>query len=289
MSSFDKDGRVPTDKGMILTAVGKKRSGKSKLAMRLFRTYPGDRVVLDIAGDDGPERPHDPQFHTLTGTVAEGLPGEWPEHLRAYDQHGKALPMTLRYAPDAGSPTHVEDMDHVVGLAYDHGHCCLLVHEVGVLARANRTPANTRRVLMHNRHRQLTVIFCGPRPADIDPLVIAQSDVIYCFELPNRADRERIADQVGWDRDDFHAAMMGNVEGEAGRQGGLGPHEYLLHDANVLPPGPGEEDRRLVHWPALPEEEIRRIDAWAFPPARGPLERIGATAGDASAGHRKFR
>lgn len=264
MSSFDDKGRIPVDKGMILSAVGKKRSGKSKLATRLFKTYPGDRVVLDIAGDDGPDRPNDPTFHNLVGSIGDGqLPDEWPEHLRAYDERGKAQPMTLRYAPDAGSASHIEDMDHVVGLAYKHGNCCLLVHEVGVLARANRTPTNTRRVLMHNRHQHLTVIFCGPRPADIDPLVIAQSDVLYCFEMPNRSDRERVADTVGWDRDDFHAEM-----------GMLGPHEYLLYDANVPKPDEGEEDRRLVRWPALPEEEIARIDAWAFPPARDPMQRL---------------
>lgn len=253
MSTFDKRGKIPPDKGIIISCLGKKRSGKSVMALQIFRSYPHDRVVIDIAGDDGPVRPDDPTVVRLEGNVhTDSLPSSWPEYARHDNK-----PMTLVYVPDAGSHTFAEDMDAVVGLALDHGGCCLLVHEVGVLARANRTPANTRRVLMHNRHHQLTVIFCGPRPADIDPLVVAQSDLIYAFEMPNRGDRERIADQVGWDRDDFHAAMRE-----------LGPHEYLLYDANVPKPAEGEDDMRLIHYPALPEQVVKTIEAWAHPAGR---------------------
>lgn len=257
MSTFDKKGKLPPDRGVMVLCVGKKHSGKSVMAQQYFRTYPHDRVVLDIAGDDGPIRPDDPTFHTLEGTVAEGLPTSWPEHLRAHDDRLRPLPMTLRYAPDAGSPTVREDMDHVVGLAYEHGHCCLLVHEVGVLAPANRTLSNTRRVLMHGRHQQLTVLWCGPRPADVDPLVVAQADLVYCFEMPNSDDRDRVAKNINWDRGEFSDAMSE-----------LGPHEFLLYDDNVPKPQAGEEDLRLVHYPALPEDLVKKLETWAHPRGR---------------------
>jgi len=141
---------------------GLKRSGKSLLALSVFMAYPGDRIVLDIAGDDGPVGP---DVITVQGTVVDGdLPGAWPEYLRKYDDRGRPLPMTLRYVPDAGSPTFREDMDHIVGLAMAHGECCLLVHEAQVLAAANKTQKHTLRLLMHNRHGgATTALFCGPR------------------------------------------------------------------------------------------------------------------------------
>lgn len=253
MSTFDGSGRIPPDKGVIVSCFGKKGSGKSLMALQIFRTYPYDRVVIDIAGDDGPIRPDDPTIVRLEGTVqTESLPESWPEYLRAEDK-----PMTLVYMPDPGSSTFLEDMDHVVGLALGHGGCCLLVHEVGVLTRANRTPPNTRRALMHNRHHQLTALFCGPRPADIDTLVLVQSDLVYCFELPNRDDRERIADMCGCPRDEFHEAMES-----------LGTHEYLLYDSGVPKPAPGEEDRRLVPYAALPADTVGATERWAFPKGR---------------------
>ncbi len=111
------------------------------------------------------------------------------------------MPMTLRYVPDPGSPTELEDMDAVVGLAMSHGkktgHCGLLVHEVGRLTKGTKTPAHTRRLLMHNRHHHVTAFLMGPRPQDIDTLVLAQADLVYVFEMPNPRDRERVAATVG--------------------------------------------------------------------------------------------
>lgn len=258
MSTLDRKGRIDPDAGVMVSCFGRKGSGKSIMALWLFRSYPYDRVVIDVAKDDGPERPDDPTIVQIGGTLGSGeLPNEWPEHMRQFDSHGRELPMTLRYAPDSGSPTHREDMDHVVGLAFDHGHCALLVHEVGILVPANRTLNNTRRVLHHARHQQLTAIWCGPRPADIDPLVVAQSDLVYCFDLPNGDDRDRVSKNINWDRAAFSDAN------EA-----LGEHEYLLYDINEPKPQDGQEDRRLMHYPALPLDVVKSTEAWAFPKGR---------------------
>jgi hypothetical protein len=241
--TFDAQGNLDIHRGILVTCVGKKRSGKSVMGLLLFRTYPRDRIVLDVAGDDGPTGP---DVITLHGDV-ESLPRRWPEHLRVDDK-----PMTLRYVPDAGSPTYLEDMDTVVGLAMSHGHCCILVHEVGRLAPANRTPPHTSRLLMHNRHQQVTGIFCGPRPQTIDPLVVAQSDLVYAFETPNPADRRRLAETMGWDPKGFDASMAD-----------LSVHEYLRFDANEMKPQDGEEDMRLVHFPALPKDVVDDVKRWA--------------------------
>jgi hypothetical protein len=162
--------------------------------------------------------------------------------------------MTLRYVPDVGSATFLEDVDAVVGLALAHGRerhhdggrgCALLIHEIGRVAPANRTRPHMLRALSQNRHYRTTVIMCGPRPQSIDPLCVQQCDLIYVFELLNPSDRTRLAESIGWDPRDFDAAIEN-----------LGPHEYLRFDANEQRPEDGEDDLRLIHFPALPQDLV---------------------------------
>jgi hypothetical protein len=241
--SFDSKGRLEISDGRIISCFGKKKSGKSVMGLLLFQSYPWDKIVIDVAGDDGP---WGDGIHELHGTT-EDLPRRWPEHLREDKE-----PMTLRYTPDAGSPTFREDMDAVVGLALRQGkatgHCALLVHEGGVLAQSNRTPPNTRRALMHNRHNKFTLIMCQPRPYTLDPLVLQQSDVVYVFDVPNPDDRKRIADTIGWEASDFDASWRE-----------LNTHEYLRFDANEPKPKGNELDLRLTHWPPLPQDVVDGI------------------------------
>lgn len=260
--SFDDRGQLQIADGRIILAVGKKRSGKSILGKLFFATYPGDKVVIDVAGDDGPGGGDVIELHGDAGS----LPRRWPELQRQDGPGGQWQPMTLRYVPDAGSPTFAEDMDAVVGLALAHGRqqhhagrvgCCLLIHEIGVVAPANRTQPNMRRALAHNRHNHLTLIMCGPRPQTVDPLVIQQADLIYAFELLNPADRKRLAETMGWDPRDFDAAMLGDPADPEAR--GLAVHEYLRFDANEEKPQGEEDDLRLVHFPRLPDEIVKQV------------------------------
>jgi hypothetical protein len=239
VGTLNSRGEIDPSKGVLITCLGKKRSGKSKMALLWFESYPYDRVVIDVNGTDGPHK----EVIELHGTV-DDLPAKWPEHLR---EDGKR--MTLRYHPDAGSPTVLEDVDAVVGMAYRTGRVCILIHEMGLIAKAGKTPPHVLRVLQSNRHRQITGIFCAPRPITMDVLVLAQSDLVYIFELPNRKDRERVAENIGWESSDFHDAVHE-----------LGPHEYLRADTNETRPVEGEPDLRLVHVEALPREVVARLD-----------------------------
>lgn len=253
--SFDDDGTLDIGDGRLILCVGKKRSGKSVMGLMLFDSYPGDKVVIDVAKDDGPMGEGIVQLH---GSV-DSLPASWPEDQRRYDEDGRPLPMTLRYAPDAGSSTFLEDMDHVIGLAVAQGEreraagrigTCILIHEVGRVAPANRTQPAMSRVLNHNRHSRVTAIMCGPRPKTIDPLVVQQADVIYIFALESKADRQRLAENMDWPLDDLTADLLA-----------LRRHEYLRLDTNEDPPEPGstEEDQRLTSWPALPADVVTEV------------------------------
>jgi hypothetical protein len=238
-------GDIDPATGVVIVCLGKKRSGKSKMALLWFESYPYDRVVIDFNGTDGPHHaaPGE-QLVELHGTADE-LPKKWPEELR---EDGKR--MTLRYHPDMGSATFLEDVDAVVGMAYRTGKVCILIHETGLIAKSTKTPAHVLRMLQSNRHRQLTVLLCAPRPLTMNPLVLGQADLVYVFELPNKADRETVADAIGWERDDFALAVTE-----------LGPHEYLRADTNENRPATeGDPDLRLVHCPALPAEQVAALD-----------------------------
>lgn len=237
--SFDKDGNPDWPASPIIVCVGKKRSGKSVMAMVLFEAYPYDRIVIAANPTDGPHPDPAKDIFEIHGTV-DTLPPDWPEELR---RDGRR--MTLVYRPDAGSPTLLEDQDHVVGMARRHGDTCLLVHEMALLFPAGKVPPHSKRLLNTNRHDRVPAILCGPRPITVDPLVLGQADLVYIFEVQVEADRKRLADAVGWRDDDLAA----NLEE-------LGRHEYLLYDANLLKPQRGEEDYRVVHCPPLPADVV---------------------------------
>jgi hypothetical protein len=242
--SFDDQGRLIIGDGLIVTVFGKKRSGKSALGLVLHASYPRDSIVIAANMDDGPF-PDGERVHLVEGNV-ESLPRRWPEDLRPEPN----VPIVLRIQVDPGSPTFLEDQDAAVGLALTHGDCAVLVHEVGLLAPSNRVPPHTKRLLHANRHRGVTAILCGPRPITVDPLVIAQSDLVYLFEMQVKADRQRAAETMGWDEDDLAAALED-----------LGRFEYLRFDAQELKPAAGEQDIRVVHLPPLPEELVKRVSA----------------------------
>lgn len=253
--TFNSRGELEPSAAALIGCFGRKGSGKSIMALVYLRSWPYDAVVIDVAGDDGPvphklgEGTHD--VFDMHGTVDE-LPTKWPEGLRH-----EGRPMILRYLPDAGSDTELADMDKMVGLAYHHSDdprpVMLVIHEIGRVAPANRTPPHMRRVLNHSRHRRLTAVFCGPRPQTVDPLVLAQLDLTYVFELQNPADRRRIAETIGWNPADFDAHVDD-----------LGRHEYLRHDAREEKPVTEDEpDRRLVVFEPLPEDVVASTKKWA--------------------------
>jgi hypothetical protein len=249
--SFDGDGRPEWGDGLIFGCWGKKKSGKSILGRYLFSLYAGDGIVIASNGDDGPFA--DGRIVHLMREDAETMPRRWPEHLR----HERDR-LILRFEFDAGSATFLEDQDAAVGLALAHGDTCLLVHETHLMApvaASRRQIPHMHRLLAANRHAQVgggrgrvSAIFCGPRPAGIQTLILAQSDVTYLFELPVPADRARLAEQLGVPPTDLGEALDDLLR-----------HEYLRYDANEHKPEGEEPDLRLLHMPPLPADIVKSV------------------------------
>lgn len=224
----DEETPFDADKGRYLFASGKKGSGKSVLVRRYWDGYPYDKIVIDPTKDVREDlRNSGVEFVSLTDPLPVRLP-------KPAGREGE--PHIYVFCPDMGSPTAIDDMDRVTGLALANGKTGLWIDEIGAYSKAGQTPPNLARALHYGRHDQLTLLMAGPRPKNIDPLCISQADYVATFHTPNPMDRERIADNVGIPRGEFDDALDE-----------LGRFEYLWFDA-------GADSGRgiLFHRPALP-------------------------------------
>jgi hypothetical protein len=183
---------------MIASAWGRKGAGKSTFTRRLFRSWTRffDALAIDVNGDADPG----PEAIVVRRDAAGLLPDAFPaaEQLPGAPKPG---PRALVFRADPGSPTYADDLDRAVGMAlYPQDHRCLVwCGEVGEFTpNAQGTRPHMRRLLMQNRHYLTSALFDGPRPINVDPLILAQSDLCAVYDLPNPADRERVANTIGY-------------------------------------------------------------------------------------------
>jgi len=174
----------PTLSSLILL-VGRKGSGKSVIARNLYRSYPFDKLAVDVNGDAEP------------GPDAELIRAPLPRFPIGED----GRPRNLHYRADPGSATYRDDLDRAIGMAlYPADLLCMVwLDEIGEVTTGNTTPPHLRRLLMQSRHHgPCSALMCGPRPKDINPLCVSQADRIYIFDLPNPMDRQRLAENMGY-------------------------------------------------------------------------------------------
>lgn len=210
------DLELDPDKSNFLSFWGRKGTGKSFLAERFFRAYPYDELVIDSTGDVDPAG----RFTEPWPTPA---PKSWPET----DLQTRGV---YRMVPNHLSPDWRDDVDRSIGDAFFHGRVCLWLDEVGEICPVRCLP-HTDLLLHQGRHRDLTVLFCGPRPVDINPLVLSQSDWVFIFDLPHELDVDRIAVVLGIPRAELRTLIRS-----------LGEHEFLGYNAKT---------REIIVFPAL--------------------------------------
>ncbi len=239
---------IDPDRNQLILVVGRKGSGKSVFAREVFRAWPGvDKLVIDPTGDADPGA--DIITHHYTGRQ---LPRELPTVPR-----GKFA--VVRWVADPSAPTYTDDLDRAVQLVLfpKHRRTLLWVDEAGEVFPANRTGPYARTLLHQGRHWQASAVIAGPRPMNLDPLVLAQADRVVMYDVPHPRDRERIAQAIGWPPREL------NFELDQTRA--AGPHWFLMYDAR---------EHMLYRCPPLP---IARQG----PPRRRGGDMLGAVGAQA--------
>jgi hypothetical protein len=204
------------EKPQMVSAWGSRGSGKSALNRELFRSYPFDKIVVDVNGNADPGEDAE--------KITAPLPTRFPDAAAMLGTTRRARTLWFRAHP--GDKSYREHLDQAVGLALypQHRRVCLWAGEVGELQPHGRPGPHMRTALMQNRHYNVTCLFDGPRPMNVDPLTLAQSHFVAVFHLPNPRDRDRIADSIGFPPKRFteacHAAWR------------LDEHAFVLWDAN---------------------------------------------------------
>lgn len=190
---------IDPTKPAIISAWGRKGSGKSTFNRRLYQSYPFDKVCIDVNGDADPGADAE--------RISTPLPSRFPEAPAAMLGTPRPRARNLHFRADPGSDTYTDDLDRAVGLAlYPQDRNALVwAGEVGeFMPSAQGTRPHMRRLLQQNRHYRATALFDGPRPVHVNPLVLAQSDLVAVYHLPNPDDRERIAKSIGYPAARFH-------------------------------------------------------------------------------------
>ncbi len=220
------------DKGTWVFTSGRKGQGKSVLCRLLADSFPYDVLIIDVTGDLAAAYTADQiPFAKIT---PESVPVSWP-----LDPEGRR--QLLIYVPDMGSSTALDDIDRIIGLAYRHGRVMVWIDETGIVCKVGQVGPEMTRVLHHGRHRELSLLLAGLRPMKVDPMCISQADHTFTFHTPNPRDRERIAENIGYEPREFDDAVHD-----------LGDHEYLWWSV---------ADQQLTHMPAIPREMAPRTAA----------------------------
>jgi len=201
---------------LVITAFGKKGSGKSALNREIYHSWPHDKLAIDVNG------------HAEPGEDAEKITEpakQWPGLSPMPGERRKRR--NLHYVADPGSDTYHEDLDRAVQMALlpkDH-KVLLWAGEAGELMPNGRCGSAMRRLLMQNRHYRVSALFDAPRPVWLDRQVLLQSNLIACFELPDPDDRKRIAKVTGHDPRKFEEFLFSCWN--------KGPHWFGLVDTDA--------------------------------------------------------
>lgn len=217
---------------LFITAWGRKGSGKSVFNRLIYKSWPGDKLCIDVNGNAEPG----PDAERLSTP----LPKAFPERAPALGEPRR--PRNLWYRAHPGSDTYRDDLDRAVRVAlYPQAHKVLLwAGEVGELQANGRPKAHMRSLLMQNRHYNVTVLADGPRPVYVDPLTLSQSNLVAVYELPNPRDRARIADEIGIAVKDFERVCFDTWN--------KGDHWFVLYNA--------DHRRTLFTCPPLPLDQV---------------------------------
>ena len=243
--------RLDPARGSFISSFGPKGSGKSELITRFFSSYPYNGLMMDFTGDLDPRHeftiPLTPRLHQLARELGEmrepslGSFDRFRSELRdAWTDGGRYRFAKYRLEPSFLSDDWLKRTDDYVGLAYMTGHCFVFFDEIGEEAPVGRTPRWTRQSLRVGRHEQLSLGMAGPRPADLDPNVLNQADIVTIHGQLHELDVARMARQLHLKQDQL-SSLMSELTVE--ERDGVELHSFIAYvkktrEIFLLPPLP---------------------------------------------------
>lgn len=261
------DFQFDPDAGAYLSSFGPKGSGKSELATRLFASYPYNGLVIDHTGDFDPDGRMTEELPAALREIALSIQdvtddldemsdaeidGVLELHKAAAIEawHGDPYKRyrKYRYVPNFMAKNWLERSDSVVALAYLVGHCAIVLDEVGSGAPSNRTPRFTRQALHMGRHQRISMLMPGPRPAELDPLVLNQSDVVTVHGQLHPLDIQRLAKHFGTSDRELASILESLQRFQRADSPDYGVGEFLVFF---------RQDRDLAIYPPLPPRAKR--------------------------------
>lgn len=201
---------IDPDANQLILLIGRKKSGKSVAARRMFRDWPNiDKFVIDPSGDADPG--------TDIGTVTLQ---KLPERLPLPQRPGEHT--VTRWIANPASPTYRKDLDDAVGLALHpkERRTLVWIDEGGRVFPSNQTGPHAFTLLDQCRHWWTSAIICAPRPITVNPLALQQADRLHVYDLPGPRDRKAVAENFGLSPLELNEALD-----EASRRG---PFWYVL-------------------------------------------------------------
>jgi hypothetical protein len=238
-------------KGIYIASFGPKGHGKSELNTRFFISYPFNGLIMDMTGDVDPDhkfsRPMTPALHELAQELAAmkrpSLEGLWAFQQKVkqeWTQNGELRYAKYRVRPNFINDNWLSESDGYIGLGYLVGWCFQLLDEINDEAPAGSTPRFTRLSLRQGRHEHLSMGMAGPRPADIDPNVLNQADLVTIHGQLHERDVKRMAPHLHLDERE----LLGLIEELKGfKRDGVDVYEYIVYvkktrELFVMPPLP---------------------------------------------------
>jgi hypothetical protein len=247
---FDLD----PDKGAFVASFGPKGTGKSELITRLFARFPYNGLLIDYARDVDPQyrftEPIPPAVHALAnelgamGDVDPSSLGSFIDRLRvAWRGDPSKRFRKYRYVPNFVAKDWLERTDNYIGLAYLLERCAVELDEINEEAPVGSTPRWTRAMLRVGRHQRCSMLMAGPRPTDLDPMVLNQADVVTVHGQLHELDIRRMAKQLHLKDAELMSLIQNLARYERGDSPLEGVGDFLAYfkrggDLAIYPPLP---------------------------------------------------
>lgn len=183
----------------IALAVGRTGFGKSALTKELVGRR--QRVIILEKWSDKDEYGGTLRFKS------------WAELLRAFKTK-KPTRFRVSFSPG------LTYFPHVCALAWVLGDVLLVIEEASSYFPGGKVPPEFIELCERGRHRQVSIYATAQRPKRLPIILRAEADLLYCFRLNEKADRDWVAEFPGADRQLAEQAA------------GLERYRYMAIDSN---------------------------------------------------------